>query len=109
MKFTIAIIIATMLAVVSEAQLIFDSVRVRVEAATACPSDWTRQTESVISPPQFYIRAPASIGGSVFLVSEDLVDRLWDTAAKRASAVAAGTLEIQPATTVAQSFCALLP
>ena len=109
MKMIIAIIIATMLAMVSEAQLTHDSIRVRVDAATPCPASWTRQTEAVVSPALFYIRAPLSIGGVTFLVTEALVDRLWDTAAKRASAVAAGTLEIQPATSVVKSFCALLP
>ena len=102
-------IIAVALASVAAGQLIYDSIRVRVEAATPCPSAWTRQTETVVSPAQFFVTAPVAIGGATFLVTEAFVDRLWDTAAKRAAAVAAGTLEIRPATSVPQSFCALLP
>ena len=110
MRTTIAIIIATMLAVIAEAQLIHDSVRVRVDATTPCPPAWTRQTAtSVVSPAQYYIRAPLSIGGRSFLVTEALVNLLWDTSAKRAAAVAAGTLEIQAETTTDRFFCALLP
>ena len=106
MRVIIAIIAVALFA---SSQLLYDSIRVRVEAATPCPSAWTRQTEPVVSPAQYYIRAPLSIGGRSFLVTEALVDDLWDTSAKRAAAVAAGTLEIRPATSVPQSFCALLP
>ena len=109
MKIILAIIIASMLAVVAEAQLIYSEVRVRVDTATPCPSAWTRTSATIVSPALFYIRVPLSIGGATFLVTEALVDRLWDTAAKRAAAVAAGTLEIQPSTSVVTSFCALLP
>ena len=110
-KTVVAIILALTftLAAVSLGQLTYDSVRVRVEAATTCPVDWTKQTESVTSPALFYIRAPASIGGRSFLVSEALVDDLWDTAAKRTAAVSAGTLEIQASTTADRHYCALLP
>ena len=106
---TTTIFIVLALAAVASAQLIYSSVQVGVEAATPCPPDWTRTNETVITPAMFYIRAPLSIGGRSFLVSEALVDRLWDTSAKRAAAVAAGTLEVQAVTTTDRFYCSLLP
>ena len=109
MKTIIAIIAVVLVASVSSAQLIYSSVRVRVDTATPCPSAWTRQTETAISPARFFIRAPQSIGGRSFLVTQALVDLLWDTPAKRATAISTGTLTVEASTTADKIFCALLP
>ena len=109
MKMILTIIVALAIAMVSEAQLTHDSVRIPVASGTTCPTGWTAQSEVIIVEAQFYIRAPAVLGGRSFLVSENLVNRLWSTDAMRAAAVASGILEVQAESAVTKSFCALLP
>ena len=72
------------LAPVASGQLVYDSVRVKVEPGTTCPSGWTSQSESVTTPTLYIVQVPVSIGGRAFLVSTAFVDLIWPTAANKA-------------------------
>ena len=106
---TTTVFIVLALAAVASAQLIYSAIRIPVASGTVCPADWTAETSTVVSPAMFHVRAPLSIGGRSFLVTEALVDRIWNTAAKRATAVAVGTLTVEASNTTVKHFCALLP
>ena len=111
MKLILSIIAFVFVASVASAQsLTYDRIRIRVPTTTPCPADWTRETETaVVTPALMWIHAPLSIGGKRFLVTEGLVNRLWDTETKRTTAVAAGILTVQEETTTDKFYCALLP
>ena len=112
MKKTVVVIILALtftLAASATAQLIYDSVRIPVASGTACPVDWTSQSETIVVEAKFYIRAPVVLGARVFLVSENLVDRLWTTDAAQAAAVLSGVLEVEAQSTSTKNYCSLLP
>ena len=109
-KIVVAIILAfVFVASVASAQLIYSSVRIAVEPGVSCPATWTASTSTVVTEEKFYIRVPVSLGGRIFLVSSDLVDALWPSAAQKAAAIVLGVLEHQAETSTTQSYCALLP
>ena len=106
---TTTVFIVLALAAVASAQLIYDAVRIPVPAGTTCPTSWTLQAETVTVEARFYILAPAILGGRVFPVSENLVDRLWPTDAAQAAAVVSGVLEVQAEFSSTKNYCSLLP
>ena len=109
MKVILAIIAFVFGASGASAQVIYSSIRVRVEAATPCPANWTRTSATTVAPALFFIHAPLSIGGRVFLVTSDLVDALWPSAASKAGAITSGLLVVQGEVSTVQNYCALLP
>lgn len=109
MKMISIIIVTLALTTSATAQLIFDSVRIPVASGTVCPVNWTSQSETIVVEAKFYIRAPVVLGARVFLVSENLVNRLWSTDAAQAAAVVSGILEIQAQSASVQNYCSLLP
>ena len=109
MKMIGFIILALTLTASASAQLIHDSVRVKVAPGVTCPSGWTASSSTVVVEEKFYIHIPDILGGGFFLVSEDLVDSLWPGDAERAAAIVAGILEHQAEVSSTQNFCSLLP
>ena len=90
-------------------QVVYDSVRVKVEPGTTCPSGWTASTETVTIPTLYTVRAPAIIGGRGFRVTLRFADAVWPTAANKSAAVASGVLVIAAGLTAAVNYCDLLP
>ena len=107
MKVITSIVLTLVFASGASAQVIYSSVRIPVAGGTVCPADWTAETSTVVSPAMFHIRAPLALGGRSFLVTEALVDRIWNTAAKRATAVADGTLTVEASNSTEKHYCAL--
>ena len=107
-KIITTVFIVLALAAVSPAQLIHDSVRVKVAPGVTCPSGWTASTESITVEASYTVRVPASIGGLSFLVSADFVNAVWPTAANKATAIAAGVLEVQAESSSTKNYCSLL-
>ena len=98
-----------LLAPLASGQLVHDSVRVKVEPGTTCPSGWTASTETVTIPTLYTVRAPAIIGGRGFRVTLRFADAVWPTAANKSAAVASGVLVIEAGSTAAVNYCDLLP
>ena len=105
---TVAVIVLC-LGSVATAQLIYDSIRVKVAPGTTCPSGWTAQSETVTTAAESIVTVPASIGGGAFVVSAEFVASVWPSAALRAAAIASGVLVQTAAASATVHYCALLP
>ena len=106
----LAILIVTLaLASVAAPQLTYDRIRIAVAPGVVCPTAWTAQTPTVVSEEEYYIHVPAILGGRSFLVSKNLADALWPSAAAKAAAVVQGIVEFEAEVSTTQNFCSLLP
>ena len=50
MRALLAIIVFVFGSALASAQVIYSSIRVRVEAATPCPANWTRTSATTVAP-----------------------------------------------------------
>lgn len=108
MKMISIIIVTLALAMVSEAQLIYDALKIPVLAGTICPATWTLETETVVTAAEFYVHTPAALGSRIFLVSASFVNLIWPTDVAKAAAIALGVLEARPESSATKNFCSLL-
>ena len=103
------VILSILAAPLASGQLVYDSVRVKVEPGVECPSAWTASTESITTPTRYIVQAPAILGGRAFRVTSGFVDLIWPTAANKATGTTTGLLVIEAGSTVEVHYCALLP
>ena len=111
MRVYILICLSLLAAPMVAAQVVYDSVRVKVASGTTCPSGWSASTESVTTEDRYILQVPASIGGRAFYISVAFVNLIWPRAATKAgSSTKTGLLVIQARLTVSTiSYCSLLP
>ena len=109
MRVYILICLSLLAAPMVAAQVVYDSVRVKVASGTTCPSGWSASTESVTTPTRYIVQVPASIGGRAFRVTAALVNAVWPTSDNKSAAVASGVLVIQAGSTVEVHYCGLTP
>ena len=90
-------------------QVVYDSVRVKVEPGVECPSAWTASTELITTPTRYIVQAPAILGGRAFRVTSGFVNAVWPSADNKSEAVASGVLVTQAGSVSTISYCSLLP